>query len=109
MTTRRAFVLAWAILQLALPGIAAFADAVASRTSVHAVAHVEGSTERDCVRVHETDCVFCQFLSAPCAPAAGTGPALARFVAAAAVPPRADAPIRTASRDPGIPRAPPLS
>lgn len=109
MTPRRAFALVWAILQLALPGVASLADAVASRTSVHAVAHVEGSTERDCVRVHEADCVFCQFLSAPSTPAATTPVAAAlltprALVAAGSVDqPRAPPRDGTAS-----PRAPPL-
>ena len=109
MTSRRAFVLVWAILQLALPGVAALADAVASRTSAHAVAHVEGSTERDCVRVHETDCVFCQFLSAPCAPAS-TGPGTPAVVApralvAAGSVDRPRAPPRGGATNP---RAPPI-
>ncbi|NUQ91332.1 MAG: hypothetical protein HOQ26_00340, partial [Gemmatimonadaceae bacterium] len=45
----RTLVLLCAALQLALPGVAALADALASRTSVHATAHVESGTERDCV------------------------------------------------------------
>ena len=65
----RALVLLWAALQLALPGVAALADGVSSRTSVHATAHVESSTERACIRVHEADCVFCQFLSVGGTPA----------------------------------------
>ena len=70
----RAIVLLWAALQIALPAVAAVADALASRTSVHATAHAESRTERDCVRVHEADCVFCQFLSASVAPASSPVP-----------------------------------
>lgn len=100
-------VLILAALQFAVPGLAALADGLAARTSAHATAHIESGTERDCVRVHESDCVFCQFLSTSAAPAsAETVAALAEVVREA--PPLADsAPRVRAIARPGDPRGPP--
>lgn len=105
----RTLVLLCAALQLALPGVAALADGLASRTSVHATAHIESGTERDCVRVHETDCVFCQFLSTSATPASCAAPAI-ELVARASRPVAQPAVVAVAApRLPGNPRAPPLS
>ena len=113
MLVRRGFfrtlVLLCAALQLALPGVAALADGLASRTSAHATAHIESGTERDCVRVHETDCVFCQFLSTSAAPASCAVPAIELAARASRPFSRPPAVALAASRLPGSPRAPPLS
>ncbi|HEX8850889.1 MAG TPA: hypothetical protein VF761_15265 [Gemmatimonadaceae bacterium] len=103
----RSLVLLCAALQLALPGVAALADGLASRTSVHATAHIESGTERDCVRVHETDCVFCQFLSTSASPAC-TRP-IAQFAAVVSGAPQLDAgaPRVAELSRPGDPRGPP--
>ena len=105
----RTLVLLCAALQLALPGVAALADGLASRTSVHATAHIESGTERDCVRVHETDCVFCQFLSTSASPAACATPAFESGSRASRPVSRPSAVALAAPRLPGNPRAPPLS
>ena len=73
----RVVLLFWSVLQLGAPAIAASADAVAAAASVTAHAHVESRTGATCVRVHDAECVFCQFLS--------TGATLSR-TAPAAVP-----------------------
>lgn len=106
-TGSRALVLLWAALQLALPGVAAFAEGFASRTSVHATAHVESSTERDCIRVHETDCVFCQFLSASATPAHGVAPAVEPRALEHAVARGADRLVVRVLAASASPRAPP--
>ena len=105
----RILVVLCAALQLALPGVAALADGLASRTSVHATAHVESATERDCVRVHETDCVFCQFLSTSAAPAHCANPFVASGAHESVARQRPSLVALAAPRDPAIPRAPPLS
>ena len=53
----------WAVLQLAAPTVAATADAQATAASAEAHAHVEARSGADCIRVHDTECVFCQLLS----------------------------------------------
>ena len=111
MHARRGFshvlVLIFAALQLVVPGVAALADGLASRTSVHATAHVESGTERDCVRVHETDCVFCQYLSASASPSAGPALALASAPLSRVQYWTDERPRAVALRGDGDPRGPP--
>ena len=57
-----------ALLQLALPGAAAWADARLDAAGAHARAHVESHTTSSCARVHPPDCALCHLLSAPRAP-----------------------------------------
>jgi hypothetical protein len=103
----RTLVLLCAALQLALPGVAALADGLASRTSVHATAHVESGTERDCVRVHETDWVFCQFLATSASLSAGVSLALPAVVLLPAGYPKNETPRAVVLRGDGDPRGPP--
>jgi len=60
--------LAWlfgAILQLALPGAATWADARLDAADAHATAHVESHTTKSCARIHAPDCALCHFLTTP--------------------------------------------
>lgn len=53
------------LVQLALPGAAAWADARLDAAGEHAVAHVESHSTRSCARIHAPDCAVCHFLTAP--------------------------------------------
>jgi hypothetical protein len=64
----RAAILFWAAFQIALPTLAAVADADASTTGGAARAHVEESSTRACVQVHDAQCVLCQYLTGCTAP-----------------------------------------
>src|SRR5437899_11285314 len=61
----RALWLATALLQLTLPGAAAWADARLDTAESHAVAHIESHTTNSCARIHAPDCALCHFLAAP--------------------------------------------
>src|SRR5256712_10378240 len=61
----RALWLLGTLLQLLLPGAAAWADARLDAASAHATAHIESHTSKSCARVHALDCAICHFLSAP--------------------------------------------
>lgn len=61
----RALQLGAALLQLVLPGAAAWADARLDSAGAHATAHVESHTTSACARIHPPDCALCHFLSAP--------------------------------------------
>jgi len=54
-----------ALLQLALPGAAAWADARLDAAGTHATAHFESHTTTSCARIHAPDCALCHFLTAP--------------------------------------------
>src|SRR5213079_3553872 len=54
-----------ALLQLSLPGAAAWADAQLDSAGAHATAHVESHTTSACARIHPPDCALCHFLTAP--------------------------------------------
>jgi hypothetical protein len=54
-----------AVLQLLLPGAAAWADAQLDAAGAHATAHVESHTTSACARIHPPDCALCHFLGAP--------------------------------------------
>src|SRR5213594_1125031 len=54
-----------ALLQLSLPGAAAWADAQLDTAGAHATAHVESHTTSACARIHPPDCALCRFLTAP--------------------------------------------
>src|SRR5947208_1017736 len=61
----RALWLACALMQLALPGAAAWADALLDATPVGpATTHFESNTTSSCPRLHPPDCALCQFLTA---------------------------------------------
>ncbi len=62
--------LAFAALQLALPGAAALADATLDMAGAHERAHIESHSTTACARVHPADCALCRFLTS--ALAAGT-------------------------------------
>ena len=61
----RAIWLLGILLQLLLPGAAAWADARLDAAGAHATAHVESHTAKSCARLHAPDCALCHFLSAP--------------------------------------------
>src|SRR6266566_8075867 len=62
----RALWLACALTQLALPGAAAWADALLDGDSVGpATSHYESHTTGSCPRLHPPDCALCHFLTAP--------------------------------------------
>jgi len=61
----RAVWLLGAVLQLALPGAAAWADARLDAAGTHATAHIESRTTTSCARIHAPDCALCHFLTAP--------------------------------------------
>ena len=65
MNGLRAFRLLTALLQLALPTAAAWADAQLDTAGAHANAHVESHTTSSCARIHPPDCALCHFLNAP--------------------------------------------
>ena len=108
--TRRgvdAFRLLAALVQLALPGAAAWADARLDSAGAHAAAHVESHTTSSCARIHPPDCALCHFLSAPFAgrPAVGLRLATSDVRATRPVEP---VPVRSArARFFPPPRAPP--
>jgi hypothetical protein len=103
----RVIVLLWAVLQLAVPTLAVAADAAATSASVGTHAHIEASTDANCIRVHDAECVFCQFLSTGAAPAASPVPDLPAVVAVAQAFEELAAPRRAAMRGIAVPRAPP--
>jgi hypothetical protein len=96
-----------ALLQLALPGAAAWADARLDAVETQAVAHVESHTTKSCAWIHPLDCALCHFLTAP----ALTGRAmLVRFAVAPSLAPWPADPAATAhplARPHPQPRAPP--
>ncbi|PYO76392.1 MAG: hypothetical protein E6K55_07730 [Gemmatimonadetes bacterium] len=103
----RALWLATALLQLTLPGAAAWADARLDTAESHAVAHIESHTTNSCARIHAPDCALCHFLTAPVAvgravtlPVAGADHRLPGRIALAGLPYRL-------SRPHPQPRAPP--
>jgi len=61
----RALWLLGTLLQLLLPGAAAWADARLDAASAHATAHIESHTAKCCARIHAPDCALCHFLTAP--------------------------------------------
>ena len=68
----RAFWLVYAILQMALPGVASIADARLEAESIRErpTSHAEEHGSPNCARVHPADCAFCRILSAAARPAA---------------------------------------
>ena len=66
--TRRSIASRWLILvlstvQLALPGVAAWADATLERESAArgvVTSHVESRTSDECARIHPVECALCQ-------------------------------------------------
>jgi len=61
----RALWLLGTLLQLLLPGAAAWADARLDAAGTHATAHIESHTSKSCARIHAPDCALCHFLTAP--------------------------------------------
>ena len=103
----RALWLAAAVLQLTLPGAAAWADARLDMAEAHATAHIESHTTNSCARIHAPDCALCHFLTAPAVASRATRPPVAggdRRLPGPADP--AGLPYRVAPPHPQ-PRAPP--
>ena len=96
-----------AVLQLALPGAAAWADARLDAAGAHATAHIESHTTKSCARIHPPDCALCHFLTIP----ALTGGAMRLDLHVA--PRRAPRPVERTDTDHALarphpqPRAPP--
>jgi hypothetical protein len=67
VTRRSRFVrsvwLAFAALQLVLPGAATLADASLDIAGAHARPHIESHSTSTCARVHPSDCALCRFLT----------------------------------------------
>ena len=90
MSTRRpqlrAFWLAFAALQLLLPGAASIADARLEAASIQErpTSHIEEHGGPNCARVHPADCAFCRVLSssAPAPTAAAAAPFAVLCIAA---------------------------
>src|SRR5437879_13692021 len=61
----RVFRLLAALLQLGLPGAAAWADARLDAAGTHATAHFESRTTNSCARIHPPEWALCHFLTAP--------------------------------------------
>ena len=103
----RALWLLGTLLQLLLPGAAAWADARLDIAGAHATPHIESHTSKSCARIHAPDCALCHFLTAP----ALTGRAMPlRLDVAARLAPRPADPAGTArarARPHPQPRAPP--
>ena len=99
----------WAVLQLAVPPLAVAADAVATAESRGAHAHVEATSGASCTRVHDAECVFCQFLSAGAAPAASPVPDLPTPPQVAQAAEELTTPRRVILRGVAVPRAPPTA
>jgi hypothetical protein len=97
-----------AVLQLAVPPLAVAADAVATAESRGAHAHVESTSDASCARVHDAECVFCQFLSAGAAPVGSPVPDLPPAVQVAQAERELAAPRRVSLRGTAVPRAPPV-
>ncbi len=104
------------LLQLLLPGAAAWADARLDAAGAHATAHIESHTSKSCARihapdcaarVHALDCAICHFLTAPAVTGRAT---VTRLDVAARDTPRPVDPAGTAhalARPHPNPRAPP--
>src|SRR5207302_5497869 len=107
MNGLRVFRLLTALLQLALPAAAAWADARLDIAGAHATPHIESHTSKSCARIHAPDCALCHFLTAP----ALTGRAMPlRLDVGARLAPRPADPAGTAralARPHPQPRAPP--
>ena len=58
----RLLALVWAVLQLALPLGALFADAHVAAEGAKVVAHIESTTTDGCRPAHAEDCVVCRTL-----------------------------------------------
>lgn len=60
----RCLAIAWASLQLMLPGVTAIADGIASSQGASAVvSHVESASTASCPEIHGVDCAVCRYLS----------------------------------------------
>ena len=60
---RRGWILFWALLQLAIPSAATYADALLERAGPRElIAHVESRTSASCRPVHPADCALCQIV-----------------------------------------------
>jgi len=98
---------AFASLQLALPGLASWADARFEAAASGAKAHIESHTSATCVRIHGSDCVLCRFLSSTALASGVAAPIATREVVAAVA--RAGPAVARAAAARGLPqsRAPP--
>lgn len=97
----------WAVLQLAVPTIAVAADAAATSASIGAHAHVEATTDASCIRVHDAECVFCQFLSTGAAPTANPVPEMPAVAKVAPAMAELASPRHAAVHGIASPRGPP--
>ena len=114
MSLRRKFrgwVVLWALLQLALPTAATYADAVLEGASAETVfAHVESNTGATCQPVHAADCALCHLVESRVAPSDAPS-CIPEFAAQRALPPesRSIAPVGAEGGGSPLPRAPPVA
>ena len=97
-----------AVLQLAVPTIAVAADAAATSASIGAHGHVEATTGTSCNRVHDAECVFCQFLSTGAAPSASPAADMPLLAPVTPAMGKLASPCRAAVHGIASPRAPPV-
>ncbi|MDB4878716.1 MAG: hypothetical protein JWL60_162 [Gemmatimonadetes bacterium] len=77
----RSWAIVWAVLQLALPAAAAYADMLVERDTRAQVAHVESTSSTTCRPLHAAECAFCQVLSHDAmSPAPAPAPAIVGLV-----------------------------
>lgn len=108
--TFRGWVILWALLQLALPSAATYADAMLERASVQTVfAHVESNTGATCPPVHAADCGLCHLVQNSVTPS-GAPCCIPEFAAERAPQPgvQSSAPARAERGRRSLARAPPL-
>lgn len=104
----RCLAIAWASLQLMLPGVTAIADGFASSQGASAaVSHVESGSTASCPEIHGVDCAVCRYLSntASTIPAA---PAWRECAVGQAAPVGVDREQADAARSRAQSRAPPV-
>jgi hypothetical protein len=109
-STFRSCVILWALLQLALPSAATYADAMLERAGVETVfAHVESNTGATCQPVHAADCGLCHLVQNRITPC-GAPSCIPEFALQRALPhdSYSDASAAAARGCLALPRAPPL-
>lgn len=99
-----------ALLQLLMPTAVSIADAQLERDamSARAFSHVEATTGKDCVRVHQSECALCQHLTTPLAKSGKPAPPV--YLARAEMPAMAFGVgfVAAPAHRPTLARAPPV-
>jgi hypothetical protein len=106
----RGWAIVWALLQLALPGAATYADAVLERDGATAAyAHVESNAGATCQPVHAAECALCHLVQTQVTPSDAPS-CIPEFAADRPMPPawRGAAPHASGRGSLALPRAPPV-